>query len=122
MDKEKIKTKLRNAAEFILNPRLLLCLLIGWFITNGWSYVLLGIGTLLGNPVLISIAASYLAILWIPFTPEKIITVAIAIALLKFFFPKDKKTLARLHALRERIRMDFTLTWRRFFGEKEAAQ
>ena len=122
MDKEKIKTKLRNAAEFILNPRLLLCLLIGWFITNGWSYVLLGIGTLLGNPVLISIAASYLAILWIPFTPEKIITVAIAIALLKLFFPKDKKTLARLHSLREKIRTDFTLTWRRFFGEKEAAQ
>ena len=122
MNKEKIKTKLKNAAEFIFNPRLLLCLLIAWFITNGWAYLLLGLGTLFANLVMISIAMGYITLLWIPFTPEKLITVAIAIFLLKVMFPGDTKTLAKLHALRERIKRDFAAGRQRVFGKKTAKQ
>ena len=39
-----MKNKLKKILQFILNPRLLLCVLIAWIITNGWSYVLFGIG------------------------------------------------------------------------------
>ena len=88
-----MKQKLKKVLQFLLNPRLLLCLGLGWMITNGWSYVLMGIGTWLGNEWMMGVAGSYLALLWVPMTPEKIITVAIAIGLLRWLFPRDQKTL-----------------------------
>ena len=93
---EKIKHFLKKTILFITNPRLLLCLGIAWLITNGWSYILLGIGTYWKIEWMIAVASAYLAFLWLPVSPEKIATVAIAIALLKFLFPNDKKTLAVL--------------------------
>jgi hypothetical protein len=94
--KEKIKHFLKKAILFITNPKLLLCLGIAWLITNGWSYILLGIGTYWKIEWMIAVASAYLAFLWLPVSPEKIATVAIAITLLKFLFPNDKKTLAVL--------------------------
>ncbi len=87
--------------RFICNPRLFLCLGIAWMITNGWSYVLLGLGTVLESGWMIGIAGSYLAMLWFPFTPEKVLTVIIAIWLMTRLFPDDQKTLA---VLREELR------------------
>lgn len=103
--KEKIKRILKTVIDFCLNPRLLLCLGIAWFITNGWAYVCMGLGLLLKSQWLIGISGTYLAALWIPFTPEKIITVIIAIFLLKLFFPNDKKTLEKLHNMKEKIKL-----------------
>lgn len=97
MNKEKIKNSIKIIFQFLANPRLLLCFGIGWMITNGWSYVLLGMGTLFGINWMIAVSSAYLALLWIPFTPEKIITFAIAIALMRVLFPKDEKTLGTLH-------------------------
>ena len=51
-----------------------------------------------------AVGASYLAFLWLPITPEKIITIAIAVFLLKRLFPRDEKTLAYLVSLREGIK------------------
>jgi len=42
------------------------------------------------------VSGAYLAFLWLPISPEKIITFAIAIALLRWLFPGDQKTLAVL--------------------------
>ena len=44
---ENLRATARNWARFLLNPRLLLCLAIAWMITNGWSYVLFGLGMLM---------------------------------------------------------------------------
>lgn len=96
MKKEKIKEKLKKAVLFLLNPRLLLCAGIAWMITNGWSYVLLGLGTWLEIGWMVAVAGAYLAFLWFPFSPEKIVTFALALALLKLLFPGDEKTLAVL--------------------------
>ena len=93
--REKIKGLLVKALRFILNPRLLLCFGIAWMITNGWSYLMLAVGTWLGVPWMIAVASAYLAILWLP-SPEKILTCAIAILLLRLLFPKDKYTLGVL--------------------------
>ena len=93
---EKLKQNLKKAVQFIANPRLILCFMIGWMITNGWSYILFGLGTYLGIEWMIAVSGAYLAFLWLPISPEKIATVAIAIALLRFLFPKDEKTLAVL--------------------------
>ena len=102
--KEKIKSFLKTAVQFLLNPRLLLCFGVGWMITNGWSYVLFGLGTYFNVSWMIALGGGYMAFLWIPATPEKIVTVAIAIALLRFFFPNDEKTLGILKKLRLKYR------------------
>ena len=71
------KERLRKLLLFISNPRLLLCLGIAWMIAVG---------------------GAYLTFLWLPISPEKIVTVAIAILLLRLFFPKDTRTLAVLQS------------------------
>lgn len=102
--KEKTKNKFKKAILFILNPRLLLCLGIAWLITNGWSYIMLGFGTYCQIGWMIAVASAYLAFLWLPISPEKIVTVAIAIALLRWLFPKDEKTLAVLTKMYKKVK------------------
>ena len=104
--KEKIGKFIKKAIFFLLNPRFLLCFGIAWLITNGWAYIAFGIGTYLKTSWLIMLSSTYLTFLWFPFTPEKLITVIIAIALLNFLFPNDKKTLAILKNLKAKISAD----------------
>ena len=101
---EKLKHNLKKTLQFIANPRLILCWVIAWIITNGWSYILFGIGTYLEIEWMIAVSGAYLAFLWLPISPEKIATCAIAIALLRWFFPGDQKTLAVLRGWYEKAR------------------
>lgn len=94
--KQHIKNNWKKAVQFIANPRLLVCLLIAWMITNGWSYIMFAAGTYFGIGWMTAVAGAYLAFLWLPISPEKIVTFAIAIALLRWLFPNDQKTLAVL--------------------------
>ena len=93
---EKLKHNLNKTWQFIANPRLLLCFLIGWLITNGWSYIMFGLGTYYEIEWMIAVSGAYLAFLWLPISPEKIVTIAIAIVLLRWLFPQDEKTLSVL--------------------------
>lgn len=101
---EKLKHNLKKTWQFIANPRLLLCWLIAWIITNGWSYILFGIGTYCEIEWMIAVAGAYLAFLWLPISPEKLVTCAIAIALLRWLFPHDEKTLAVLRSWYEKAK------------------
>ena len=102
--KSKIKYWIKWLVEFLLNPRFLLCFGLGWMITNGWAYIATGLGLWLDIDWLFGIGAAYLTALWIPFTPEKIITVIIAIFFLRLFFPNDQKTLQKLYDMKEKIK------------------
>ena len=101
---EKLRHNLKKTLQFIGNPRLLLCLALGWLITNGWSYIMFGIGTYLEINWMVAVSGAYLAFLWLPISPEKLVTFAIAIALLRWLFPGDQKTLAVLHRWYEKTR------------------
>ncbi len=103
--KEKLKRILKTVWEFLVNPRLLLCFVAAWMITNGWSYVLLVLGTWLEIKWMMAVAGAYLAFLWLPISPEKVVTVAITIALLRWWFPNDTRTLGKLKAMREKLRL-----------------
>ncbi len=85
--------KCKGLLVALLNPRFLLCFGIAWMITNGWAYVLLGIGAFYEINWMLAVGGAYLAFLWMPFSPEKIITIPIAIFFLRWLFPKDEKTL-----------------------------
>ena len=89
--------------QFLLNPHLLLCVGIAWLITNGWSYIMLATGTYWQIGWMIAVSTAYLAFLWLPVSPEKIVTVLIAMALLRLFFPKDQKTLGVLRELHRKL-------------------
>lgn len=102
--KKKIKKFCKVALQFLLNPRFLLCFGIAWMITNGWSYVLFGIGTYFDIGWMVALSAAYLAFLWLPISPEKIVTTLIAMGLLKLIFPNDTKTLGVLKALYEKYK------------------
>lgn len=105
INKQKIKAFFKKLIYLVFNPRFLFCFGLAWIITNGWSYILIGMGTVFENEWMIGIATGYLALLWLPFTPEKLITVAIAIFLLKLIFPNDKKTLGVLREMRQSIKL-----------------
>ncbi len=100
--REKINFFLKKALRFVANPRLLLCVFVAWMITNGWSYVLLAVGTLYQIEWMVAVSGAYLAFLWLPVSPEKIVTVLIAMVLLKWLFPQDEKTLGVLKELWEK--------------------
>ena len=53
---------------------------------------------------MLGISGAYLAFLWLPVSPEKLMTFAIAIALLRWLFPNDKKTLAVLRQLHHNVK------------------
>lgn len=93
ISKEKIRRAAIKLLRFVSNPRFLLCFGVAWIITNGWSYVALAAGTYYGIGWMTAVAGAYMAFLWFPFSPEKVATFAIAMALLRWWFPQDEKTL-----------------------------
>ena len=94
--KSTIIEKCKKLIEFILNPRFLLCFGLAWMITNGWCYIFIGVGSYYDIGWMFYVGTTYLAFLWLPITPEKIVTIPLAIAFLKLLFPRDEKTLAVL--------------------------
>lgn len=119
--KQKFKPFLKKWLGVILNPRLLLCLFIAWMITNGWCYVFLSVGTAFGITWMTVAGGAYAGFLWLPFTPEKIVTLIIAIFLMKLFFPNDEKTIGTLKADLEKLKAKVRLK-RNEKKEKKAAK
>ena len=97
------KKTLWRWVRFFLNPRLLLCFGIAWMITNGWCYVFILLGTWLNIGWMLAVGTAWAGVLWLPFTPEKLITLIIAIFLLRLLFPGDEKTLALLHEEKQKL-------------------
>lgn len=95
---------IREWSRILLNPRLLFCLLLAWMITNGWSYILFGLGMALGVNWMRIVGGAYMSFLWLPFTPEKLVTALIAIGLLRLLYPEDQQTLGVLRAKLARLR------------------
>ena len=87
---------LRRWSRFLLNPRLLLCLGIAWMITNGWSYIFFVLGMTMKIQWMRVVGAAYMSFLWLPFTPEKLVTVLLAIGLMRLLYPRDRRTLGVL--------------------------
>ena len=116
-----MKDKLKKVIRFITNPRLLLCVAIAWLITNGWSYILFGVGSYFGIHWMTAVAGAYIAFLWLPISPEKIVTFAIAIALLRLLFPNDQKTLAVLKGFYEKAKAAIKGKRQHRAGQKRAA-
>ena len=119
---DKLRANLKKTWQFLANPRLIICFMIGWLITNGWSYIMFALGTYFGINWMVAVAGAYLAFLWLPISPEKIVTCAIAIALLRWLFPQDEKTLAVLRSWYEKAKSAIHTRKARTAAEKAATE
>ena len=54
----------------LFNRKTLICFGLAWMITNGWAYIMLGLGMLLKIRILTVISSGYLTFLWLSCTPE----------------------------------------------------
>lgn len=95
----KLKQKLIEFWKVFQMPHILICVGLAWMITNGWSYIAFGAGVFLKIKWLARIGGAYLAFLWLPFTPEKILTFFIAVGLHRLIYPNDRKSLKTIKAL-----------------------
>ena len=93
--------RIKGVLRLLVNWRFLICFGIAWIITNGWSYILLALGTLTQNAWMLAVSGAYLAFLWLPISPEKVVTCAIALALVRFLFPSHQI------ALKEQLQLVF---------------
>ncbi|MBR4200888.1 MAG: hypothetical protein IKQ91_06375 [Oscillospiraceae bacterium] len=114
LTRAELKEKLRPWMRALTNPHLLISVGIAWFITNGWAYCATGIGWYADIPWLLHIGTVWLGILWMPGTPEKLFTFAIAIGILKLLFPEDTRTLAMIHRKRLQLTERTKVSWQKF--------
>ena len=101
--KQKTKNKLKSLWRAVTNPHLLISVGLAWFITNGWSYCFFGFGMYFQIKWMYRIGAFWMGMLWLPGTPEKLVTFIIAIWLLERLFPDDTRTLAKIKKKRREV-------------------
>lgn len=79
---------LKNVWNYIKDWRTFVSFLIAWNITNGWCYAFILFGTIFHIKWMRIAGWSYLAFLWLPTTPEKLVTVPLGVAIKKILFKK----------------------------------
>lgn len=52
---------------------------IAWMITNGWCYIFIVLGIIFNLEILLAVGLGYATFLYLPCTPEKLVTIPIAI-------------------------------------------
>ena len=114
LTKAELKEKLRPWVRALTNPHLLLSLGIAWFLTNGWAYCAIGLGAFLEIGWLFKAGSVWAAMLWVPGTPEKLVTFPIAIFILRRLFPDDTRTLAMIDGKWKSAKEKTKLRYRKF--------
>lgn len=64
---------------------------IAWMITNGWCYLFMIFGKVFDIGWMFGVGTAYAAFLYMPFTPEKLITIPMAMGFQKLLFRKDER-------------------------------
>ena len=98
--------KIKLLFKRLCNWRFLICFIIAWMITNGWAYFFIGFGSVYDIEWMFAIGTTYMAFLWLPFTPEKLLTIPIALFFLKILFPKQKDLYRQLEEENEKLKSD----------------
>lgn len=70
-----------------LTIKMIPCLVISWVITNGWAYVFVLIGPVIGWSWMTVAGSAWIAILWMPWTLEKpLITIPLACLIYRLIY------------------------------------
>jgi hypothetical protein len=80
--------KLKLKIKPFLTPTMFVSFALAWMITNGWAYVLLAIGIYNDVSWAKWVGTTYLAFIWMPWTPEKLVTIPLSFLIQKLLFGK----------------------------------
>lgn len=70
-----------------LTLKMIPCLFLAWVITNGWAYVFVTVGPILGLRWMTIVGSTWIAILWMPWTLEKpLITIPLACLIYRLIY------------------------------------
>lgn len=89
--KNKIKNYIYKAYKFLADWRMAISFVIAWMITNGWAYLFILFGGIFKIKWMLGVGTGYVALLWLPCTPEKLITIPLSIFIKKTLFKKHIK-------------------------------
>lgn len=90
-----------------LNWRFVLCYFIPWCFTNGWAWVGTILLPIIGPNWFTITATSWMAILWMPWMPENIVIIPIAMLIHRKLFKNDEKTQQQLKAMYAEAKKDW---------------
>lgn len=86
-------------------------------ITNGWSYIFIIIGTACNINWLLNTGLGWQTFLWLPFTPEKLVTIPIAMWF-NFKLFNDEKTNMLLTNMKKQALQDWNKVKNKFKRRK----
>ena len=101
-----------------MSLKFLICFFSAWMITNGWSYIFVVLGPTLKIDWMTKVGVSYQTFLWLPCTPEKLVTIPLA-AFFNFLLFKDRKTQEALDKMKQQAVEDWQKLWRKKMNDKE---
>lgn len=96
------------------NPRFLISFGLAWLITNGIWYVFAFVPIKLLPDWLVWFSRSYIAFIYLPWTPEKLITIPMAIFFHLKLFRRDDKTHKQLEDMYKQAKSDWNKVKSRF--------
>ena len=72
---KRLWTKIKTYISPFLNWRILIIYVPIWFIMSGWTYLFIYLGTRHHVGWMLAAGTFWATVLWLPFTPEKLITI-----------------------------------------------
>ena len=86
---------IKEALKYMKDWRTFLSFFIAWMITNGWCYLFIIFGKIFEISWMRITGWSYLAFLWLPCTPEKVVTIPLSV----FFYKLLSKNKSRANIM-----------------------
>ena len=108
---KRLLTKIKTYISPFLNWRILIIYVPIWFIMSGWTYLFIYLGTQYHIGWMLAAGTFWATVLWLPFTPEKLITIPLTLYLYVKLFGKGNE---KLEAMVNEARRDWEATKRWF--------
>ena len=94
---KRLLTKIKTYISPFLNWRILIIYLPIWFLMSGWTYLFIFLGTRHHISWMLAAGTFWATMLWLPITPEKLITIPLTLYLyVKLFGHKESEKLERM--------------------------
>ena len=108
---KRLWTKIKTYISPFLNWRILIIYLPIWFLMSGWTYLFIYLGTRHHVGWMLAAGTFWATVLWLPITPEKLITIPLTILVyVKWVGHSDPK----LEAMVKEAKNDWEATKRWF--------
>ena len=100
---KRLWTKIKTYISPFLNWRILIIYVPIWFIMSGWTYLFIYLGTRYHISWMLASGTFWATILWLPITPEKLITIPLTLFIYMRVFGHGNKDTASGQLQREKL-------------------